>query len=413
MKRVLKQIVTIICSVFAVVYTVMQLSLSADTDISTEHAFYSVVNDTIKANAYIFRDETVVMQSGGGTRSYSVANGEKVKINTELCVTYQDGEEALIQENINRLQHKIDLLTKSNIETSSYSTDLAKVNGAISEYMLRMQRSVASGDLAAAERVKDELLLQMNRRLAIVSDDKNYFGSRISALKRQSTELQSQLSGVKVTTSSPAAGYFYTGADGYENVFSVKALETLDVAGFKQLVNQKPSETVLNNAVGKISRSSKWYIAFLGTRRDSAYFEEGAAVKVVFPYNDNSEIEMYFERAMGDTKSEEVVFVFSTNVLPGNFNFTRMQEVNVIKNTIQGLKIRTTALRNENGETGVYVLSSGRVMFKTAKLLSETGGFYIVELPNPKDRSERSSTKLSLHDTVITGGKNLYVGKVL
>lgn len=413
MKRVLKQIFTIVCSVFAVVYTIMQLSLTADTGISTEHAFYSVVNDTITANAYIFRDETVVMQSGGGTRSYSVTNGEKVKISTTLCVTYQDGDEAVIQENINRLERKIDLLTRSNIETGSYSTDLAKVNGTIGEYMLRMQKNVADGDLAAADRVKDDLLLQMNRRLAIVSDDKNYFGSRISALKRQKAELESQLGGVKVTTTSPVAGYFYTGADGYENAFSEKALGMLDVAGFKKLIGQKPSETVLSGAVGKIARSSKWYIAFLGTRRDSAYFEEGEGVTVVFPYNDNREIEMRFERVMGDTKSDEVVFVFSTNLLPNNFSFTRMQEVNVIKNTVRGLKIRTTALRNENGETGVYVLASGRVIFKTAEVLCETGGFYIVELPNPNDRSQRSSTKLSLHDTVITGGKNLYVGKVL
>ncbi|MBQ3081575.1 MAG: hypothetical protein IJC49_03900 [Clostridia bacterium] len=122
---------------------------------------------------------------------------------------------------------------------------------------------------------------------------------------------------------------------------------------------------------------------------------------------------MVFERAVGDTKSEEVVLIFSTNTLPTNFNFTRMQEVQVIKNTVQGLKIRTTALRDEDGTDGVYVLSSGRVIFKTVNVLCESGGFYVVELPNPKNKSERSSTKLSLHDTVIIGGKNLYVGKVL
>ncbi len=413
MKRFLKQTVTIICSFFAVVYTIMQLSLTADTSISTEHAFFSVVDDTIVANAYIFRDETVVTQSGGGTRSYSAFNGEKVRINSELCVTYQEADEAVIQENINDINKQIELLKKSNIETGSYSTDLARVNGSISEYMMQMQRSVASGDLSAAARIKDDLLLQMNRRLAIVSDDKNYYGSRIGMLETQRNELQAQLSGVKVTTVSPAAGYFYIGADGYETSFSASALDSIDVKGFKQLIKQKPSESLLSEAVGKIARSSKWYIAFVGTRRDSAYFEEGSKVKVQFPYNDNCEIDMIFERVMGDTKSDEVVFVFSTGALPTDFNFSRMQEVRIIKNTNQGLKIRTTALRNENGESGVYVLSAGRIIFKTAKVLCETGGFYIVELPNPKDLSQRSNTKLSLHDTVITGGKNLYVGKVL
>jgi len=413
MKRVTQQMLTIIFAAFIIFYAVMQLSLNADTGVVTEHAFYSVVNDTIKANAYVFRDETAVMQNSGGTRSYSVKNGEKVKISTELCVTYQEADEALVQENINRLNSKLELLNKSNIKTSSYSTDLAKVNGIISDYMLQMQRAVARGDLATANRSRDELLLQMNRRLAIVSDDKNYYGDRISALERQVSELEAQLNGIKVKTVSPAAGYFYTGADGYENSFTVSALNNLDVAGFKELIKKAPSEAVLNGAVGKIAKSSKWYIAFIGTRRDSAYFEEGKTARVIFPYNDNREIEMRFERVVGDTKSDEVVFVFSTNTLPTDFNFTRMQEVNLIKNTVSGLKIRTTAIRNENGETGVYVLSAGRVYFKAAEILCETGGFYIVKLPNPEDKSQRSSTKLSLHDTVITGGKNLYVGKVL
>lgn len=413
MKQILKQVLTVVCSVFIVAYTIMQLSLSTGDTVETEHAFYSVVNEALVTSAYIFRDETVVMQSGGGTRSYSVENGEKVHMGQQLCVTYQTSDEAGVQETINLLNGKIDLLNKSSIGSGSFSTDLSRINGNISSYMLDIQRDVAAGDLAAAARLQDELLIQMNRRQATVADSDDFFGSRISELTQKKAMLESSLSGVKVTTTAAAAGYFYSAADGYERSFTVSALGSVTAQEFKKLIATQPDKDVLENAVGKIAGTSKWYIAFIATRRDAAYFVENQKYSVTFSYADDREIKMCYEGTGGDTKGDEVVLIFSSGTLPSGFNFARKQEVKVIKNTMQGLKIRTSALVNVDGETGVYSLSAGRVVFKTTEVLGESGGFYLVKLPNEKNRSERSATKLSLHDTVLIGGKNLYVGKVL
>lgn len=413
MKQILKQIFTIICSVFIVAYTIMQLSLTTGDTVETEHAFYSVVNETLTTSAYVFRDETVVTQSGGGTHSYSAENGEKVHIGQQLCVTYQTSDEAGVQETINSIDRKIDMLNKSSIGSGSFSTDLSRINSNISEYMMDIQRDVAAGDLSAAARMQDELLVQMNRRQATVADTKDYFGSRITELTQKKAMLEGSLSGVKVTTTASTAGYFYTEADGYERTFTSMSLGSITAQEFKKLINTQPDEDIVENAVGKIASGSKWYIAFIATRRDAAYFTYGEKYSVLFSYSADREIKMSFEGTGGDTKGDEVVLIFSTNTLPSGFNFTRKQEVKVIKTTMQGLKIRTSALVNVDGETGVYSLSSGRVVFKTTEVLCESGGFYLVKLPNEKNKSERSATKLSLHDTVLIGGKNLYVGKVL
>ena len=413
MKQILKQIFTILCSVFIVAYTIMQLSLTASDTVDTEHAFYSVVNETLSTSAYVFRDETVVTQNGGGTHSYSAENGEKVHIGQQLCVTYQTSDEAGVQETINSINNKIDMLNKSSVGSGSFSTDLTRINSSIGEYMMDIQRDVAAGDLAAAARLQDGLLIQMNRRQATVADSADYFGSRITELSQKKAMLESSLSGVKVTTMASTAGYFYTAADGYERTFNSLALGSITAQEFKKLIKTEPDEDIIENAVGKIASGSKWYIAFIATRRDAAYFAHGQKYSVLFSYAADREIKMTFEGTGGDTKGDEVVLIFSTNTLPNGFNFSRKQEVKVIKNTMQGLKIRTSALVNVDGETGVYSLSSGRVVFKTAEVLCESGGFYLVKLPNEKNKSERSATKLSLHDTVLIGGKNLYVGKVL
>ncbi len=414
MKNFFKQLFTVICSVAVVAYVILQLSLTAGTEVEAEYAFYELLNETVEAQAYIFRDEIPLRQSVSGARSYLAFDGEKVAIAQPICTTYQNADDAAIQEQINDIDRQINILKKSNIITSSFSTDLAKTNAAINENMMAMQRAVADGDLQSASRYEDELLIQMNRREAIVADSKDYYGSRITTLEKQRYDLQSSLSGTGFTSVATTSGYFYYGVDGYEKIFTASALESITAGKLKELSETEPDTQLSSQCLGKLSPTSKWYIAFTSTKRVASNFEVGNKYKVIFPFSGDMEIEMTFDRTVSSVKEEEAVLVFSTHVLAEGFNFSRKQDVRVVSNAIQGLKIRTSALRYVDGKTGVYTLTATqKVLFKTVDVICESDGFYIVALPNPSDRTYRDLEKLSLNDVVIIGGKDLYEGKVL
>ncbi len=409
MKNVLKHILTVACSLAILVYAVFQLSLTTSDAVETENTFYSVVNDVITTQGYIFRDESLIIQSAEGTRSYIAENGDKVYLGQELCVTYQDYDEADVQERINEINLRLSVLEQSN---GSYFADLGRINENISDYMQDILQSVSDGDLQTAKRLQSSLLIQMNRRQATVEEDNNYFSSQIPALKIEKRQLEASLEGAKVSTTSPAAGYFYTEVDGYESTFSAAALKEMSLEEFEQLVSSNVAPSINGNAVGKIAKSSKWYVAFTCGRREAAGFEKGARYTVSFPYSE-TELDMTVERTVGNAEGESTLVVFSSHTLPTGFNFARRQEISVVKSSTAGLKVRTSALRNENGQVGVFVLANNRIVFKTATVLKESGGFYLVALPDEKNHTVRSATKLSLHDTVILSGKNLYVGKVI
>ncbi|MBQ3195743.1 MAG: hypothetical protein IJB65_04680 [Clostridia bacterium] len=409
MKRTFKQLLTTLCSVSILVYAVFQLSLATDDSVETENTFYSVVNDIVNAECYVFRNESLIIQSADGARCYSAENGDKVFLGQELCVTYQDYSDADVQERINEINLQLAVLEQSN---GSYFADLGRINENISDYMMEILYSVADGDLRAAKRQQSSLLVQMNRRQATVEENNNFFSDQIYALKQEKINLEGGLTGAKVYTTSPAAGYFYTEVDGYENVFSATMLEDLSLSDFERLISSNPQPAKNSNAIGKIAKSSKWYIAFVCPRREAAGFTKGNNYTVNFPYSE-TQLEMTLERSSGSGDGEKMMLVFSSHTLPRGFNFTRKQEISVVKSTVQGLKVRTTALRNQDGQVGVYVLSNNRVVFKTTEVLRESGGFYLVALPDENRHTVRSATKLSLHDTVILNGKNLYVGKVL
>ena len=409
MKKTFKHILTVLCSVSILVYSVFQLSLASDKKIETENTFYSVVEDIINTECYIFRNESLIIQSVDGARCYSAENGDKVFKGQELCVTYQDYSDADVQTRINEINTQLSVLEQSN---GSYFADLGRINENISDYMMEILCDVAVGDIRSAKRQQSSLLIQMNRRQATVEENGDCFTDKIYALKQEKLNLEGGLQGAKVYTNSPAAGYFYTEVDGYENVFSATALEDLSLSDFEKLISSNPKPAINSNAIGKIAKSSKWYIAFVCPRRDAAGFKKGQNYTINFPYSE-TQLDMTLERSSGSGDGEKMMLVFSSHTLPRGFNFTRKQEISVVKSTAQGLKVRTTALRNEKGVTGVYVLQSNRVVFKSCEVLRESGGFYLVALPDPNRHTVRSGTKLSLHDTVILSGKNLYVGKVL
>jgi len=60
---------------------------------------------------------------------------------------------------------------------------------------------------------------------------------------------------------------------------------------------------------------------------------------------------------------------------------------------------------------GVFILVGNVVDFRFIEVILESDGYYIVA-PQDLDDPEYP-TKLALYDIIITGGKDLYVGKII
>lgn len=411
MKNTLKQLMIVVCSVLFICYAILQLVLNVGDDVTIEYASFAQVNDTAKVDAYIFRDETVIEQSFRGTDCYMADNGEKVHIGQPLCVTYSDSTAAGVQEEINVLNEKIAVLEQSSTSLSAFSLDINKIDENISSSIIGIQRSVNDGELEKALRAESSLLVQMNRRQAAVSSV-DVFGSLANDCRSRKAVLEAGLSGARTTTTAPSAGYFYNEVDGYESVFSARAVQNITIPEFERLTTQVvPLST--ENTVGKLADSSKWYLLFKYPKRDASLFKLGGNVEVIFPYSSNRSIVMKLENVVSQTDRDEVIMVLSTYTLPEGFNFTRMQQVEVVRESFEGLRVRAEAIRKLNGTTGVYSLDGNIVRFKTVEILFEDRGYYVVSLPKADNKAYVSSTALSLYDAVITEGKELYDGKVL
>ena len=402
-------------------YLVLQLTLGIGEVVDVEHTSYATVQDTLQLDAYVFRDETPLYSGSSGTNCYLVDNGERVAVGSTVALTYSAATDANVQERITRINRMIRILEQSNLTAGALTTDITILDRQIEDMTVELLREISDDTLDKALRGEEALWVQLNRRQALLSTSSanGIYSARINLLLQEKADLERSLSGTPVQVATTASGFFYNAVDGYEEQFTINALENLTLDGLQALAHTDPNQSILQNACGKLAASSYWCIAVMTDKRTASAYEAGRSYDVLFPYSGGTQLSMNLERKILQTDREDAVLVFSSRVLPEGFDFTRSQTVQLVVGTYSGIRVDVDALRLLDGELGCYVLDGTQVVFKKADVIYRNEEFAICNVPynsiteNRKDKAYVSDTYLSLYDTVILSGKNLYVGKVL
>ena len=413
-KRFFAQFGTAIIAVAVVAYVFLQLILNVGALIEVETATYATISQRAELTAYLFRNEHVVPAEAGGIDCFLADDGEKVGKGQSIAVTYSDQSDAEKQRRVNEIDARIEVLEKSRLSDGAATTNLSIIDSSIDSVMLDIIRNVDANALDKALREKDELLILLNRRNALVHSVS--YDAELSSLYAERERIISSISGDGYITTAPESGYFYSYVDGYEEIFTLEALENLTYDDFQLLGSSVPDPSLAENSSGKLVVGSTWYIAVAVDKRTAENFVNGRSYPLTFQYSNNLELDMKLERRMTRTDVDITVLVFSTKQMPDGFDYSRRQTVELTKSAYSGLRISSSALRMNDGVTGVYVVQGSRVVFKKTTVIYTYGSYCICAVPvdpNYPDESDiayNSKTRLSLHDSVITEGSGLYDG---
>lgn len=423
-KRILKQFGMTIMSIILIFYLVLQLVLNVGDLVEVETVIYSTAIDKKELDAYIFRDEAVLETTAVGTNCYLFDDGEKVNNGQQVAITYATSASAAVQDRIKEITKKIAILKKSIISNGTSTTNLETLDEKIDELTLDVIRAINENDLDKALRLKEELTIQINRRQALVTppsetEKQTDYEAQVVLLEAEKSSLEATLSGTNVAHTTTSSGYFYSAIDGYEAVFTMDKLKNLTIADFDTLSTEVPNQELIDNSVGKLVINANWYLVCEVDKRTASEYTDGRTYDFAFPYSSGLTLCMTLERKISQTNLDEVIFVFKTNEMPEGFNYTRTQKVELITKTYEGLKVSVSSMRSIDGQTGVYALDGNKIIFKKATILYEQNGYYICSLPVDPQYPERknkafiSGSNISLYDTIVSSGRNIYVGKIL
>lgn len=351
------------------------------------------------ASGFVVREEEL-LYSQYGTTVLSCAEGAHVAANDTVATGYRSEDARLRQTRMDELSGQIEQLQYAWSAVSSVY-DQAALDADIADALAQLSRYLALRDMNSVSDLSLELKGLILRRTGSGADS-GALQSRISALQAELDTLEAQSAGDTSAISAGRAGTFSAAVDGYEAVLTPERLMDMTVAEFEAV---QPDEADAH-AIGRLITSTTWYYACVVPASELSDVEEGDRATLTFARDYYQPVTMRVER-LGENEAGSRLLVLSSDRALQNVTLLRQQSAEIVFTSYAGLRVPKSAVRVENGQTGVYILEGTLAKWKPITILHDTGESYVVTL----DTS--STNNLWPGDELIINAKNLYDGKVV
>ena len=394
---------------YVIHYLLGQFSTTLTTLPTQEITDYTVMS----AEVYLFRDEQVVTGDASAPVYYPYRDGERVPKDATYAVSYRkEGataeQAAALQAELDSISAQIALLEDSK-RAGSLITSLNQSQASVTQSYYRVLENIAAGNYAGAGAESQTLLSHISTYGMLMGPAKT--DEMISYLKGQRQSLLDAWGGTQVKYVSTHSTNFAHGCDGYESVFDYSRVMEMTASDFYTMTEALPVSTA--GTVGKMINSHTWYAAIPMNEDNAARFTVGESYAFSFIDNDGVELSLTLERKIEGEGKKDGVLVFSCDRSPQGFAFLRNQRVQSVVEQVTGYRVPMEALREHNGEKGVYILADSCVEFRRVSIVREGSGYYIVQTYEQDAAGGSGIAKyLQYGDLIITAGRDLYIGKM-
>lgn len=411
-----KIMVGILCA-GVLIYLALYLLTGFQDNLATTTAYtYSVPLGT-EATGILVREEQVLTASSGQI-DLVPEEGERAAAGDPVALVYSDPSALSTQQSIQTLQSEISQLQYA-LSTGTQSVDVSRLDQQVVNSILHLRALSASGDLSDLE---DSAL---NLRAMIFQRDYAYGDTAAAAQieqliadkRSQLDALTQSLSQVSQTIYAPDAGVFSGQVDGFESVATPGALDGLTVQQLSQWLEADPAPA--SGAIGKLITSSTWYFAALLPAGNDQHLVQGESYQVSFSSDYYGTVDMTLESI---TPGEsQTLAIFSAHSHLSDTTLLRKQTVDVVTETVEGIRIPRRALRVETvdveQEDGtvkqentyvVYTVVSRQAERKEVEVVYTGDSFYLVR---PAD--ETDSSRLRPGEELILSFSDMEDGKVV
>ena len=355
------------------------------------------------ASGFVVRAEEVVT-SEYDTTVLACAEGAHVAANDVVATGYRSDDAKTRKTRMDELTGQIEQLQYAWSAASSVY-DQAALDSSIAH--IESAEGVRVGLEAGVDTIEHgadltpELKGLVLRRTSDAADSAS-LQLRIDDLQAELATLESQAAGDTSDIRAGTAGTFSAAVDGYEYVLTPDRLMEMTVAQFQSV---EPDETDAN-AIGRLITSAIWYYACVVPANELSGVEEGDKATLTFARDYYQPVSMRVARLSGNEAGSRLLILSSDQALQ-NVTLLRQQSAEIVFASYSGLRVPKSAVRVENGQTGVYILEGTLAKWKPITILHDTGESYVAAL----DTS--STDNLWPGDELIINAKNLYDGKVV
>lgn len=368
--------------------------------VHTEYAVKGTMEDTFDVSGILCRNETVLQDTAVGYHDVALEDGEKVSKGGVVANVYAKEGDVKAKEQIRVLQAEIDEYNAAITAKSSYSGDGTVYEQGIQNALANYSDALVCGDaftmLDALETFEKGVLIK-----EIVSGKNENYQEVIDNLQSEIEALNASIGGAVNNIVAPESGYFSRTVDGYEGEVTEEVLSQYTIQQFNDLSDEITDNASNNDdTLGKIVSGYEFQFFFV------------ADATLMKDYSVGKSIYLRFPAVLDDALSGEIILLNEENgqVLVGvsfssmyqGFLSERIMQATVITKTYSGIRIDKNSIRIVDGDNGVYVKVGSIIKFKKIDILYMGTTYALVD-----------SSNLDNYDEVVTGGKDIYDGKIL
>lgn len=399
----IKYLVYSVLGVLIIVYFISNIVKMNVEPYKTEVAFKKDIQSTINTKAFIIRDEEYITASATGGTPVSVAeDGKRVASGDAVAVVFPTPESAASYVRSNELKKEIDyckqLQNRVGVGTNAPSSYNDLIDKTCLDFIKASKDGIGADYHSKLVDFRDAVTA---RKLAV--GEKISVEERLKQLQGEYDALQASASTYSVIE-SPNSGYYIGSVDGYEKLLAYDDAKKPTCEQIDSLINSS-KQSVPENVMGKLVDEFNWYILCNIPYNSSGGIVKGDTLYVNISNTSVSKIGCTVEYK-GVKEGENVPVVLKCNVMNRNVANLRIEDIEIITDEYEGIKISNKAIREENGEKGVYVAKGNIVQFKKIKIVESNEDNSIVEIVD-------DSSYLRQYDEIITEGVDLYDGKVI
>lgn len=402
-KRISSIVAIVLIVGFFSSYIIYHLVNRSNSEIKTEFALKETVYKTIDTKCFVIRDEEFIKSDASGTTVSFVTNGERVAQGDTVSVVFDSSEDAAAylksQELKKSIEHYEDLAGQANFQPLNINSLTKKINNELTDYLDAVDSRDFKGAMYSAEMFRDSVTgKQIATGKALDLSDK------LAELNEELDSLNSN--GLEFTEiKSDNAGYFISGADGYEKTLDFAEIDNLTVKELKKVLKSKP-EKVASDVVGRTVSSFKWYIACVVDTDKTVDISSDKKIYLNFPESGIEKLPVKIHK-IGERTDKETVVIFSCDEMNESLSDFRIEKIEIITDEYSGFKISNSAIRTVDGVQGVYIVRGNLMGFRKIKIIYTNDDYSIVTAP------DNVSGYIKLYDKVVTEGVDLYDNKLI
>ena len=398
------RIVWFLVIVFLLITVISQLVIHYYNPLKTEPAELYTFEDYIQSTGIYIREERTVSYSGSGVINYIYSDGEKLAKNSVIAEIYASQNDLAVQLRIDELSEQISVLQDAEKLVGSDNSQLEAFSNQIYENHTKMVQYILDGDyISAADMKSDYLNLQSKRQ--IVNGTTTDYAAKITELQNEIIALSAQISSIPTDLTLQDTGYFVSTTDGYESILTYDNIPDLTEDRINEII-KTPNIESSSTVIGKIVSDYKWRMVCIVPADNTLGIYEGAVLNVRIG-NEVSIVKATVED-MNDLPSGNRLLTLGFDVFNQDLVRNRTAQIKIMFDEYSGIRIPSAAVHfDEEENMGVFIKLGVTVYFVKIDMIRTEGDYILVRDTTDKDGY------LSLYDSVIVEGTDLYDGKIV